>query len=81
MDNQPTPAAIIQSAENKAGVIDASLSTMHSQISDMLPLNEASDEAPYEAGLLGTLDRCMMSAGRLQTRLTDLTEKVGLVRP
>ncbi len=76
-----SPAAIIQSAENKAGVIESTFYTMHSQFEGLLPLREDQSESAYETGLLGTLDHCLALADRLQSRLVDLTEKVGLVRP
>lgn len=81
MSNEPTPAAVIQSALNKAENLEGSLATAHNQLEELIPESSGQDAAAYEAGLLGTLNHCLSQIGRVNERLIELSEIVGLVRP
>lgn len=75
------PQAVVQSAEKKAGSLEVALGNAHGQLGEMLPLTQDTPAPPCESGLLGTLDHCLAEVSSLNTRLGDLVEKVGLVRP
>ena len=79
MAGEKTPECVC--AEEQASSIRGELTEIHAILSDVLPMREASADAASENGLCGSLLSIKDSLDTLRTRIIDLRDLVGLVRP